>query len=169
VIVTGHWRIDRGLRRLERKVGRKIVMKGLRAGAKVSAKAVKAGAPKGETKLLARIQPVQRVGRAGGKRRNLQRNTIGLNVHYTARRFQAAKPNLGQTGQRPTRWRSRKSKPRTTAFYPLVVEFGEPSQGRAPNPFIRRGHQRSRGQAMAAAKRTILAEIKAELRKLGKG
>lgn len=167
VIVTGHRGIDRGLKRLERKDARRVVMKGLRAGSKISAKAIQAGAPKGRSGLLRKVRPVVRVGRASGKKRrkNLTKNELGLNVHFDPKRFYAENPFPGK-GKRPGANRARKRTPRTTPFYPLVVEFGEPAIGRAPDPFIRRGHQQSRGQAKAAVVRTIKAELRAALRKL---
>jgi HK97 gp10 family phage protein len=114
MVITGIRNIDRKLKRLEPRLGKKILRQALRAGLKIIQAEVKAQVPvkTGATRKAVQVRAVKRRKRGG----------IELECRI------AASSEL-----------KRESTTGKTVFYPAIVQYGR--KGVPPDPFMTRAYQ----------------------------
>lgn len=128
--ITGAKELERKLKTLEPKIGRKIVKQSLREGAKIFKARIKAAAPVGRTQNRTRVKKtVATTSRQKGyMRRSItvraatknRRGTYAVMTTFDTRRF----PSLIVKSRAGKRY-----------FYPAAVEYGH--KGAPAHPFIR--------------------------------
>ena len=127
---------------LETKTAKKVMQKGLRAGAKITLDATKARAPVLSGRLKRSL-----VARASMPGRKKKRGTLQMLVYPSTKK----EPKL-VTEKDGARW-----------YYPSVVEFG--SSKRPANPFMRRAFDATKQQASEAIIRVANQALMEEARK----
>lgn len=140
--LEGAGKLLRKLQKLEAKTGKKIMQKGLRAGAKITLAAVKARTPvkTGRTKRSL-------VARASMPGRKKKRGTLQMLVYPST----AREPGL-VTHSKGRRY-----------YYPAVIEFGTSTRG--PHSFMRKGFDASKRQAATEIIRVANQALMQEARK----
>jgi HK97 gp10 family phage protein len=138
VVITGIKDIDKRLRQLEPKVGRKVVRQAIRASLKIMAQEVKNQVPvrTGLTKSSVQVRALKAK----------KRGAIALEV-----RISGKVEGLIKTTRKGKRF-----------FTPALVEYGH--KGVAPNPFMRRAFEARGEQVRAFAIKAIRDGIEREIK-----
>ena len=151
------------LKKLEAKTAKKVMQKGLRAGAKITLAAAKAKAPVKTGRLRRSL-----VARASIGGRKARRGTIQMLIFPSTKKepglagkYKADRGLVG--GLTPIRGRVSKAKKTMTWYYPAVIEFG--TSTRPPNPFMRRAFDATKQQSAAEIIRVANQALMEEARK----